>query len=492
MAQTELISQRETWWDGFTRVEDKKIINKLLGKGVKVDTKKDAFAFRELLRRKKNTFLKTMAGMNFEELKKPENLGWFETTKYAKRVSIYDIYSYGKSYFVTREEASDVERLLEKFETSVESIATDYINNDEVIYGGLGDWMWNNIRGFLLSLAGKTFPAGFLSATTAFGYPIGAVGLAAMTGTIVGYWAYNLASSLVVWGYTGDTTAFQDFKNNSAWIVYKTVHLALLPVLWTKLSGFFGNLSFLFNSLGMAATLFFTLAVPQFGYVLTGLQGLGILAVNKTANIVATANKDLLFLAIDPRTAAVKRTYMEDNEAILEELERIRLEFIGRARIDATAAHDMAALTLSVKTNQKNSDNASRKLLITESVRLQIEGYKEEIATLRLEGEKKVKKIMRLKGRSRLTIQNGKPLSQSQSKVMTIGWQGNVPNTVASQPGDVHYVPAPSSSIYDTEPPTVTSQLGTGTARLISEREWVEGGGPVPPPVTTELDEEDL
>ena len=364
-AQVQLQIKRTNWWDSFSQSKDHEIVDKLLGK--KFDRTQDALSFRELLRENKNNLLNRVIGMNLEELKKDENLGWFEDTKFGKATSFSDAWTWTRSKipWAASVEPSKVDNLLGKFENAVETIATKYVNNDEAIFGSLGDWIWARIRGLLLTLAGQTVPAAFLS-STAFGLPIGSLGLAAGVGSVLGYIAYHVASAYVIWSYTGDATAFQEAGNHAKWILFKVAHIVIPPLAASQLGRMFGTLSYLFSAWGMFGALILTYFVPQFGAIMTGLSGLAVTAVHQTVTTVSMANGDSLVL--EPRLSALVQTRKAQQKAILDKIESVRLELskilIKGSQKEVELQQQHRTLSLELKQQQEQSNNRLKFMIL--------------------------------------------------------------------------------------------------------------------------------
>ena len=477
IAQTELVAKRKSWWAAFKRKEDQTIITTLLGKEV-IDTKKDAFAFRKLLIQKKTSLLNTLSGMNYEQLSKPENLGWFKGTKYENRVSMHDVWVWSKSWVgMDPVEISDVEDLLTKFSKAVDSITQNYIENDEMVAASMGDAMWNYIRGFLMSAMGEKWPTGWLETTALAGYPIGGVGLAAGLGGLVGYIAFHVASATVIWGYTGDSTAYREAFNNSVWIMKKSFHLLAIPVILTGISKMLGSFSFLLSSWGLFAAISAIYLAPGVGGVLVGITGMAWSATRETAIMVATANKKAVYT--DPRLIAVQKTYMEENQALLDELEKIRLEYIGMARKDSRQAIDLATkaetLRLTLLARQDNTNNKTKLLLENSETNRTIKSLRienEKLIAKRTGNKKKYKKLKQKSKQLLITLRSS--LSPSQRELLQLDWKDNVSVDPSPQGSDLAIMPRPNSSIHDNPIPEVTSALPYGPSQFISVEKWVK------------------
>ena len=446
--------------------------------------------------------------MNMAALEDPKNLGWFEKTKYGKKMSWYDVYTYGTSMIPFTGEAtesSEVDNLLGKFENAVESITTKYINNDEAVFGSLGDWIWARLRGLLLTVFGEAIPPTVLSAT-AFGFPIGSVGLAAGVGFVLGYIAYYYASAFVIHSYTGDASAFSEAHNNARWILLKVAHLSFAPMAASQLGRMFGSFNYVFSAYGLFAAIILGSVVPSLIPVAIGVTGMAITATAKTANMVAVANKGNILFPADPRLITKRNTYMEDTKALIELLETMRTEFMNTLKKDSKQAMslknniDLVALQLNEKQAESNAGILAQ--VMTQGVVLQIEGLKNDILRLEKSTKKDKKKILLLKNDKKkevLLLENSnKPLLITQGKDMASGSLYDQDYTE----GDFGYTVNPDVSVYESDlteemsdrtgistqdlsygtisnsVATLRRRLPHGKGKLISRKEWAKSGQP--------------
>ncbi len=363
-AQAQLNVERRTWWDSLRQENDLGFVDELLGEDF--DHTQDPLTLRQHLREKKNALLKKLSGMGLEDLKKKENLGWFNEENYGTGVSFKDVFAAGFSLipFVTVPEATSVDNLVAKLENAVETISEKYINNDKVIFGSLGDWIWARIRGFLLTLTGPTFTN--LLAETWKGIPIGSVGLAVGVGGILAYIAYHIGSAYVIWAYTGDITAFQEAAHHAWWIMTKVLHLTVPALLGGLFERMFGQLTYLFSAWGTFATLLLAFAFPKFAWLLTVVGELSIRAVHQMAVTVSLANGDPLVL--DPRLSGLEKTRKQEQKQLLEKVESVRIELAGIMQKESLKRlkreQDLESLSLTLKQNQQLANSTMRTMIL--------------------------------------------------------------------------------------------------------------------------------